>query len=76
VRQIAEFVAVLSCALLLADHEPIERSIIPRRNSWGHMDTRFSHCHSWAGSFISSCLPTIRPASCWDLAPRHDRMTV
>jgi hypothetical protein len=43
----------------LYDHEPIERPIIPGRNSWGEMDARFSHRHSWAGSIISSCLPTI-----------------
>ena len=36
---------------LLADHEPIERPIIPGRNSWGEMD---------ATPTIASGLPTIR----------------
>jgi hypothetical protein len=49
-----------SAVSLLADQKPIERPIIPGRNSWEEMDARFSHCHSWAGSVISSCLLTIR----------------
>jgi hypothetical protein len=34
---------------LHADQKPIERPIIPGRNSWEEMDARFWHCHSWAG---------------------------
>ena len=34
---------------LLTDYEPIERPIIPGRNSRGEMDARFSYCHSCAG---------------------------
>ena len=44
---------------LLADQKTNRRPIIPGTNSWEEMDARFSHCHSWAGSIVSSCL-TIR----------------